>query len=251
MKTFVIAEVGVNHNGDAHIAHELCYQAKEAGADAVKFQMFNSQRLWGDDRIAHLSFPDNVYLSLVLECRALDIEFMCTPFGVEEVEFLTPLVKRWKIGSGCRKPDILDAVFASEKEVIISLGMANSEDYIDFYRHKGARNIILLHCVSSYPCRAEDANLLCIPSCADGYSDHTIGITAPIAAVALGATVIEKHLTLDKTQEGPDHACSLEPSEFKEMVERIREVELMLGDGEKRILPCEEELRRQWYVDDK
>jgi len=181
------------------------------------------------------------------------VEFTCTPFDVEAVEFLTPLVKRHKIASGCRKPDILEAVFLSEIPVIMSTGMADYED-IDFALSYLDRDVTLLHCTSSYPCKPIDVNLNAMTDMGDtfdlpvGYSDHTDSILASVCAVAMGATVIEKHLTLNRNSIGPDHKSSIEPHEFKLMVQSIREVEVMLGSPNKRILPCEENLRGLWYA---
>ena len=255
--TFIIAEAGVNHNGSYIRACELLEAAKECGADAVKFQLFNSQELWGDDRIKHLELSERAIRHIHAGCKRVGIEFMCTPFSVEAVEFLTPLVKRHKIASGCRKPEILEAVAKSGLPVIVSMGMADKSDLMALiHKCSGVKPFVFLHCTSSYPCELEHVNLSVIKKWLTvyapeyvqiGFSDHTQGIIASIAAVAMGATVIEKHLTLDKTAEGPDHKSSIEPNEFKTMVEAIREVEVMLGDGVKRVLPCEEKLRELWY----
>ena len=237
--------------------------AKTAGADAVKFQMFSSQRLWGDDRIKHLELSKDQFTDIAAFCRYINIEFMCTPFGVEELEFLTPLLKRVKIASGCitRKP-LLEAVRDTGLPVIVSTGMSERKD-IDavcdvFGWHLGGPDGLLsspatfLHCTSSYPCRLEDVNLKAMRRIREytgwpvGLSDHTSGITVPIAAVALGAVMIEKHLTLDRNQEGPDHKSSITPREFKGMRMAIIEVEAALGDGIKRVMPCEEKLRKVW-----
>ena len=208
-------------------------------------------------------------------CSAVGIEFMCTPFGIEEAQFLAPMVQRMKIASGCIGNEaLLNAVRDTKLPVILSTGMSTMPDIQAALNHLGhtplfyegaQRNITLLHCTSSYPCRLEDVNLKAmetlrrrwghfsdplLPStgfiCDIGYSDHTSGITVPIAAVALGATVIEKHLTLDRNLPGPDHKASITPREFKGMVMAIREVEAALGDGGKRVMPSEEALRKVW-----
>ena len=250
--TFIIAEAGINHDGKWERGLDLIDAAKEAGADAVKFQMFNSQELWGDDRIEHLEFSQDQMIGMKAHCVEVGLEFMCTPFSVEAVKFLTPLVKRHKIASGCRNLSILNAVAATKLPVIMSCGMAETDE-IEKAAAFFEDDTTLMQCTSSYPCHPNDVNLLAFESLVNwnnydlGFSDHTQGITASIAAVAMGATVIEKHLTLDKTADGPDHSSSIEPQEFKAMVEGIREVEIMLGDGEKKVLECEKELRRQWY----
>ena len=255
MAVFVIAEGGCNHGGSISTAWQLAEAAKDAGADAVKFQHFNSRRLWGDDRITHLELSDAEMVSLTWRCKEIDIEFMCTPFGVQEVEFLTPLVKRWKVASGClTRWDLLAAVRATGLPVILSTGMS------DMDRIQGAVDALgaptLLHCTSAYPCPAAEVNLTAMDalrarwgaSCPVGYSDHTVGIVIALAAVAMGATVIEKHLTLDRQAEGPDHKASIEPKEFRVMIEGIRDVEQALGDGRKRVMKSEEPLRRLWHV---
>lgn len=251
-ETFVIAEAGVNHNGDLRTAEHLCVAAKRAGADAVKFQLFESQKLWGDDRIKHLELRYHDMESLKLYCDRIGIEFMCTPFGVAELTFLKPLLKRIKIASGCitRKP-LLHAAQDTGLPVIISTGMSSMRDVGEARRCFPLEQTTWLHCTSSYPCRLEDVNLkamdeLAVGGARVGYSDHTNGITVPIAAVALGASVIEKHLTLDRDDDGPDHKSSILPNEFKAMVMAIREVEYALGDGVKRVMECEEELRSAW-----
>jgi len=249
--TFIIAEASVNHDGKWERGLDLIDAAKEAGANACKFQLFNSQKLWGDDRIEHLEFSHDALLAMKAHCDEIEIEFMCTPFSVEAVEFLTPLVKRHKIASGCRRTEILEAVRDTDLPIIMSMGMAEREDFEAALTWTGVAT--LLQCTSSYPCALEDVNLSAMAAmgeyydCPYGLSDHTQGIIASIVAVGLGATVIEKHLTMDKTQDGPDHSTSIEPLEFKAMVEGIREVEIMLGDGVKRVLECEKELRGLWY----
>ena len=252
--TFVIAEAGVNHNGDIGQAILLCNAAKEAGADAVKFQHFNSMRLWGDDRIAHLELSDAEMANIAWHCKAIGIEFMVTPFGVPEVEFLRPLVKRWKVASGClTRFDLLAAVRATGLPAILSTGMA------DLHRIGAAVDALapstLLHCTSAYPCPVADVNLAAMDAllarwgaaCAVGYSDHTPGIVIALAAVARGAEVLEKHLTLNRAQEGPDHKASIEPKEFRIMVEAIRTIEKAIGRPEKRLQLSEREVARSWY----
>lgn len=249
--TFVIAEAGVNHGGKLREALKLVDAAKWAGADAVKFQMFDSVKLWGDTRIQALELSQQQMRDVAAHCDSVGIEFMCTPFGVEEVEFLAPLVKRMKIASGCiANISLVEAAGNSGLSVILSTGMSTMEEI------RRATDVLeddttLLHCTSSYPCRLEDVNLYAMNSLRMlgfdvGYSDHTNGITVAIAAAALGATVIEKHLTLDRNAEGPDHAASITPREFRAMRMAIGEVEAALGDGVKRVMASEVALRKAW-----
>lgn len=246
--TFIIAEAGVNHGGDFGTALKLCDAAKAAMAHAVKFQLFSSQELWGDDRTKHLELSPIQMFDISSYCKAIGIEFMCSPFSVEAAAFLKPLVVRMKIASGCiGRMDLLEAV--ANMPVILSTGMSTLADIRKALDVLG--DVTLLHCTSSYPCRLEDVNLKAMKRLREfdvpvGYSDHTSGITVAIAAVALGAAVIEKHLTFDRTAKGPDHSSSVTPREFKAMCMAIREVEAALGDGMKRVMPSEERLRSAW-----
>lgn len=256
MSVFIIAEAGVNHGGDIQEAMRLCVAAKRCGASAVKFQHFNSRRLWGDDRIAALELDASEMANLKWQCDSLGIEFLCTPFDSTSFEEIRALLKRVKIASGCiaRYP-LLEAI-PPEMPVILSTGMSTLGDInaalntLDVLDRPG--DITLLHCTSAYPCRVENANLRAMLtmraeySLPVGYSDHTQGVTVAIAAAALGATIIEKHLTLDRNAVGPDHKTSIEPEEFRVMVSAIRTVEQALGDGQKRVLECEKALRSAW-----
>jgi N-acetylneuraminate synthase/N,N'-diacetyllegionaminate synthase len=212
---FVIAEIGVNANGSIEQAFDLVYAAADAGANAVKFQLFRDR-----PEIENLRFTEKQLSELWYHCtNNASIEFMCTPFYLEAVNFLNPLVKRHKIASGWMKnPEIFNAAVATGKPVIASMG-GTKDCYPD--------NASLLYCVSLYPCPDNKAELWKV-RLYDGYSDHTVGTLACVAAVALGAKIIEKHITFDKTAEGPDHACSAEPEEFAEMVKQIRRLEVML-----------------------
>ena len=268
--TFVIAEAGVNHNGDVATAYLLADAAKEAGANAVKFQHFDSQSLWGDDRILKLQLSDAEMATVAWHCQKIGIEFMCTPFGAREVEFLKPLVKRWKVASGCLgRKNLLRAIGETKLPVILSTGMSEIKDISTALNHLGFcpdhPDFTLLHCTSAYPCPISEVNLKAMDTlnwqwgrhsehhgksglvCKVGYSDHTPGITIAIAAVARGAEVIEKHLTLDRNQDGPDHKTSIEPKEFKVMVNAIRMVEEALGDGVKKVQPSEVPLKAAWH----
>jgi len=251
--TFIIAEVGVNHQGDVNLARKLVDSARESGADAVKFQLFKSQKLWKDDRIKDLELSFSDMKMLHRHCEEIGIEFLCTPFGVEELIFLTPFLKRVKIASGClQRYELLYAAHQTGLPVILSTGMSTLEE-IEHALGILAINVTLLHCTSSYPCPVVDVNLKVMDTLHRhfglpvGYSDHTRGITVSIAAAARGATVIEKHLTFDVGANGPDHKASIEPLEFGKMVESIRLVESALGDGVKRIMPSEEGTRHQWF----
>ena len=256
--TFIIAEAGVNHNGDLGQAILLANAAKAAGADAVKFQHFNSRRLWGDDRIAHLELSDAEMANIAWHCQTLGIEFMCTPFGIPEAEFLAPLVKRMKIASGClERWGLLEAVRDTGLPVILSTGMADMDRVAGAVAMFPAQPLTLLHCTSAYPCPTAEVNLAAMDalrarwgaSAAVGYSDHTPGIVIALAAVARGAAVLEKHLTLDRGQDGPDHKASIEPDAFRVMAGAIREIELAIGRPEKRVQPSEAETMEAWYGD--
>ena len=256
MSIFVIAECGVNHDGSLDKAKRLVDAAKDVGADAVKFQYFSSQKLWKDDRIKHLEFRFSEFVLLHRYCEGVGIEFLCTPFGVEEVILLRQLVKRWKIASGCiGRMAILEAVRDTKLPVILSTGMSTMPE-VRFAANyfKDTADLTLLHCTSSYPCPIEDVNLRVMETMRNicgrpvGYSDHTLGITVAIAAAAIGATVIEKHMTLDRNAIGPDHLSSIEPHDFRVMVSAIRTVEQALGNCGKRVMPSEAKLREQWHV---
>ena len=247
--TFIIAEAGVNHGGDIGQAILLCNAAKDSGADAVKFQHFHNLR----PEIAHLELSDADMTAIALHCFAIGIEFMCTPFGVPQVEFLAPLVKRMKVASGCLANEpLLRAVAATGLPVVLSTGMNNIEGVDAALKVLGHRGVTLLHCTSAYPCPIDEVNLSALDSLRGfglpvGYSDHTPGITVAIAAVARGAVVLEKHLTLDRNAEGPDHKASIEPHDFRVMVSAIRTVEEALGDGVKRRQPSEDAAAKVWY----
>lgn len=264
MSVFLIAEAGVNHQGSLQIAKRLVEAAKDAGADAVKFQLFESQKLWGDDRIKHLELRYADMEKLYEHCQQVGIEFMCTPFGVAELLFLKPMLRRVKIASGCitRKP-LLEAARDTGLPCIVSTGMSGREDIDAVMDVLGWGHAIgrtptyhehtLLHCTSAYPCRMEDVNLKAMERLAEytgwpaGYSDHTNGITVAIAAAAMGATVIEKHMTLDRGMEGPDHKASITPRELKALRIALIDVEAALGDGQKRVMPSEMKLKEAWH----
>jgi N-acetylneuraminate synthase len=258
---FVIAEAGVNHNGSLKIAKKLIDVAKEAKVDAIKFQTFHAEQIVSiNTEKAHyqyrvkeksqydmlkkleLSFDD--FRIINKYCEGKKIEFISTPYDIESVEFLNELgVEKFKIASAdlINKP-LIEAVAKTNKLIILGCGMATLgeiEKTISFIRKSGNSRIQLLHCTTSYPTDYKDVNMKVMDtlrkafSLPIGYSDHTMGIVIPILAVSLGAQVIEKHFTLDRTMVGPDHFASLEPEELKKMVEAIRNVELSLGDSPK------------------
>ena len=272
---YMIAEAGVNHNGDLNIAKELINMAKYAGADAVKFQTYIAEEVMGKDtpkadyqkqntgseetqydmvKKLELSFDD--FLILHQYCLDIKIDFLTTPFDFKSIDFVESnfKMKYWKIPSGeITNLPYLKKIGRISEEILLSTGMCNMdevEDAWDILKSSGNSKITLLHCTSEYPAPLEDVNLKAIETLRHhfnapvGYSDHTEGIVVPIAAVALGATIIEKHFTLDKTMEGPDHIASIDPYELKEMVDAIRDVETALGDGIKKVRPSELENRK-------
>lgn len=252
--TFIVAEAGINHGGKYDEAVKLVDAAKGSGADAVKFQCFSSQKLWGDDRIAHLELCEAEFVDLSWHCKDVGIELMITPFDAQAVEFVQMLgVKRMKIASGCiNRWEILDAI-DPKFPVILSTGMS-TWDEIQVAVNRLYNPLTLLHCTSVYPCPMEEVNLSAMDTLREfgfpvGFSDHTNDPICSIAAAALGATVIEKHLTLDRHQDGPDHLASIEPDMFWDMVKSIRQVERALGDGVKRVMPGETVLRKAWGRD--
>lgn len=236
---FVIAEAGVNHNGSLEKAVRLAIAARDAGADCAKFQLFDPVKLEPPgprrDTLAGLTLTREEHQILFNHCRAIGLEYLCTPFDVESLKFLVDLgVKRIKIASGQASNEaLLQAAESTPLPLIVSTGMGHARRFAN-------DTITWLHCVSAYPAPASDMNLLAmVGRLKYGLSDHTLGNTAAIAATALGASVIEKHITLDRSMEGPDHHMSTTPAEFKSLVEAIRECELMLGDGVKRVMPSE------------
>jgi N,N'-diacetyllegionaminate synthase len=271
MSVLVIAEAGVNHNGDVSLAKALIDSAKDAGADFVKFQTFKAETLvsnsapradyqvvnvGGDEShfqmIKRLEMSQRMHDELIKYCSGKGIAFLSTGFDIASVDYLRSLgITLFKIPSGeVTNLQYLKHIGSFAGEVILSTGMANLSDIeaaIDTLEHAGTsrKKITVLHCTTEYPTPMEDVNLLAMVNIAKafgvrvGYSDHTRGIEVPTAAVALGATVIEKHFTLDRNLPGPDHRASLEPDELKAMVQGIRNIEKALGDGIKRPSPSE------------
>jgi N,N'-diacetyllegionaminate synthase len=272
--TYIVAEIGVNHNGDIELAKALIEMSCDLGANAVKFQSFNSSRLaspktpkalyqekndgggYQQEMLKRLELSyDSLYL-LYEHSNSVGIDFMSSPFGIDEVDSLMGIKQpAIKVPSGeITYIQYIKHVGTKAKEfgipIFLSTGMSTLSDIdcaINILVDLGiSRNdITLLHCVSSYPAPDNDLNLKAIETlrasfkCPVGYSDHSNGIVAPIVAVSLGATVIEKHLTMDRSLPGPDHAASLEPNEFKDMVKSIRRCENILGDGIKKPMPSE------------
>lgn len=261
---YIIAEAGVNHNGSLKLAKELVDAAKDAGADAVKFQTFISKNIVSKSaekakyQVENTASDESQYkmlknLELTFEdftelkeyCDIKKIEFMSTAFDLESISFLASMgLKRWKIPSGeITNLPYLEKVGSLKKPVILSTGMSTLDEIkqsVDILRKKGVSELTVLHCTTEYPAPYEDVNLramLTIKNEFDvhiGYSDHTKGIEVPLAAVALGAKVIEKHFTLSKCMDGPDHRASLEPDELKAMINGIRKIEKVLGSYEKK-----------------
>lgn len=268
-QTFVIAEAGVNHNGSVELALELVSAARRSGADAIKFQTFNAERLAsrhaakasyqkrltsGDDSqygmLKALELGPDDFHAIVDQCRHEGIEFLSSPFDEPAADLLNSLgVRRFKIASGeMTNLPLLRHLAATGKELIVSTGMSwlgEVETAVRTLESAGAGHTTLLHCVTDYPAPVDQVNLAAMTTLSQafglpvGYSDHTTGIEIAVAAVALGATVVEKHFTLDVNMLGPDHAASLDPAAFTRMVAAIRNTERALGDGRKRPAPCE------------
>ena len=261
--TFIIAEAGVNHNGSLEMAHQLVGVAVQAGADAVKFQTFKAEKVISPqapkadyqkgttdpdesqlDMVKRLELSFDAFRELYAYCQQQGILFMSTPFDEESADFLADLgVAVFKIASGeLTNLPFLAHVARKGKPMIVSTGMARLgevETAVNAIEKVGNRDFVLLHCVSNYPAEPADINLRAMQTMATafgvpvGYSDHTLGIEVALAAVALGACVIEKHFTLDRSLPGPDHRASLEPNELAELVRGIRTVEAALGHGRK------------------
>ena len=269
-RVFIIAEAGVNHNGDMALALRLCDAARAAGADAVKFQTFRAQdlvvpgaptaeyqsRQTGDqDQFAmleRLELSEAQHRQIKAHCDTIGIEFFSTPFSLEAVDLLLRLgVRRLKLSSGELTHRALVAyAAATQLPLLMSTGMATLPEIVEALQWiRQARShlddVVVLHCTSAYPAPDDTLNLTAMRQMAEqlgvaiGYSDHSLGIEAPLAAVALGATVIEKHITLDCNLPGPDHSASLEPEPFARMVQGIRRVSAMRGDGVKAPRPDE------------
>ncbi len=270
MRVTIIAEAGVNHNGDIELARKMVDAAHTAGADYIKFQTFVPEKLVSRyaskadyqknntnnqesqlEMLRALAFTQEDFIQLQRYCGQVGIGFLSTPFDLESIQFLNQLqMDFWKLPSGeITNLPYLEAIAHTHKKVVMSTGMCELgeiRDAIQILESNGAGEITLLHCNTEYPTPFCDVNLRAMKQMEEvfrkpvGYSDHTIGIEVPIAAAALGAEVIEKHFTLDKQMKGPDHKASLELDELKQMVQAIRNIEISLGDGQKRRTHSEE-----------
>lgn len=264
-KTVIIAEAGVNHNGSLSLAKKMVDAAEMAGVDYVKFQTFKSENLVSDkakkadyqitndgtgsqlEMLKKLELSNEDHVDLIAYCENKKVSFLSTAFDEESIDFLLDIkIPFFKIPSGeITNLPYLERIAATNLKVVISTGMSFLEEVkaaVNVFKNKGYTNqdITILHCNTEYPTPVSDVNLLAMNTLAIeldvsiGYSDHTLGIEIPIAAVALGATLIEKHFTLDCSMKGPDHKASLEPEELKAMVLAIRKIEMALGTGEKK-----------------
>jgi N,N'-diacetyllegionaminate synthase len=259
-KVIIIAEAGVNHNGDLVLAQKLIDAAKLAGADYVKFQSFKANKLVSVfapkaeyqknttdenesqfDMIKKLELSDGDHYQLIAYCKKVEIGFMSSPFDKDGIGFLDSLgVDFFKIPSGeITNLPYLRELAKFDKKIILSTGMAKLSEVKDALKILSGMEVTVLHCNTEYPTPMKDVNLSAMLTIQKecgvdiGYSDHTLGIEIPIAAVALGSRVIEKHFTLDKSMEGPDHQASLDPNELKSMVAAIRNIENAMGSGVK------------------
>jgi N-acetylneuraminate synthase len=279
MRVFIIAEAGVNHNGSIETAKKLIDVAADAGADAVKFQTFKAGRLVTGtaakatyqientgtnepqlEMLKRLELSLDMHKELMSYCKEKNIMFMSTPFDEESADILDELeVSIFKIPSGeITNKLLVQHIAAKNKSIILSTGMSYLGEIekaigwiYEIWDKLGSRpQLTLLHCVSNYPAAVEDINLSAMRTMSVafglpvGYSDHTMGVEVPVAAVAMGAQIIEKHFTLNRNMEGPDHKASLEADELQTMINMIRNVEKMIGDGIKRPSLKEEEARR-------
>lgn len=277
--TYIIAEIGVNHNGSIEQAIKSIDEAKKAGADAVKFQIFQASALASDEAslvtyqksvqknnqkemLEELELSNEDFLYLYQYCTQKDIDFLATPFDIESAIFLQKLgVSAFKVSSGdLTNYPLLAKLKSFQKTLLISTGMSTIAEIKDMVEKLSLKNFpyALFHCTSSYPAPFEDLHLRVIDRFREkfhtliGYSDHSVGIEVPIAAVALGYKLIEKHFTLNKNLRGPDHKVSLEPDEFKRMTSSIRNIEKALGTPEKKVrlseLETKQFTRRSLYV---
>lgn len=267
----IIAEAGVNHNGDFTLAMKMVDAAKEAGADYIKFQTFIPKKLvsqfaekaeyqkkttGGEESqlqmLEKLSLSGDNFIDLKKYCEKVGIGFISTPFDLESIDFLESFdMDFWKVPSGeVTNLPYLEAIAKTGRKVIMSTGMCELceiADAIKVLERNGTKEIELLHCNTQYPTPFEHVNLSAMKEIEAytkkkvGYSDHTQGIEVAIAAVAMGATIIEKHFTLDKTMEGPDHRASLDSDELRAMVTGIRNLEKAIGDGKKKVTASEKE----------
>lgn len=263
MKVIIIAEAGVNHNGSLKLAKQMVEEAAKAGADYIKFQTFHAEKLVTEhaakaeyqrkttgqqesqlEMLKKLELKDTDFIELKSYCNAIGIGFLSTPFDLESIAFLEKLeMDFWKIPSGeITNLPYLERIAQTGRPIVMSTGMCEESeisDAVTILKDKKSGEITLLHCNTEYPTPYKDVNLKAMLTLEEhfkvkvGYSDHTKGIEIPIAAAALGAQVIEKHFTLNRNMEGPDHKASLEPMELTAMINAIRHIEEAIGTGEK------------------
>ena len=263
-KTYIIAEAGVNHNGSVETAQKLIVAAKKAGADAVKFQTFKTENIVTKNTnlakyqkkennkadqftlIKQLELSFENFSKLKKYAEKNKIEFLSTPDDEESLDFLVDIlnIKKIKIGSGeVTNYPFLQKIAQKNRPIILSTGMATLKEIVKavkLIRKINKKELEILHCTTNYPCPMDEVNLRAITSLQNkfpykiGFSDHTQGTDVAAAAVALGAKTIEKHITLNKKMKGPDHEASLEPDQFSEMVKKIRNIEICLGNGVKK-----------------
>lgn len=268
-RCLIIAEAGVNHNGDVNLAYKLCDAAKQVGADVVKFQTWKTESIITQnvdqaeyqqentgvsesqfDMLKKLELTQDEFRKIKGYCDSIGIAFASTADEAESLDFLVALgIPFIKVGSGeIGNVSYLRYMGSKKLPVIMSTGMSSLADIdisLQALKEGGATDITLLHCTTSYPCAFENVNLEAMKTIHEafkvpvGYSDHTLGNTVAIAAVAMGAKVIEKHFTLDKNMEGPDHRASSEPEEFAALVREIRNIEIALGNGKKEVTKVE------------
>lgn len=267
-KTRIIAEIGSNYNNDLELAKKYIKLCSKAGADAVKFQTLKKDLLIASnilsegniihnpvyDIVVNLELPDEWHYELKKEADKHEIEFLSTPFYIDAVDLLENVgVKTYKIASGdITFFPLLKKIGETKKEVILSTGASNIEDIkkaLEVLMKSGAKNVSILHCVANYPPSWDEINIKAIHTLKEefgvpiGISDHSSGSLVPIAAVTLGASIVEKHVTLSRYLPGPDHTFAMTMEEFSEMISEIRKLEKVLGSGEKK--PTEEELKKQ------
>lgn len=269
MGVCIIAEAGVNHNGDINIARQMIDVAAGSGVDYIKFQTFKAEKLVVEnaqqadyqkrntgksesqlDMLKKLELTQDDFIELKKYCGEKKVGFISTPFDLDSIDFLETLdMDLWKVPSGeVTNYPYLVKIAKTHRPVVMSTGMCDIDEIkeaVKVLRDNGCVELTLLHCNTMYPTPFEDVNLKAMETLKRefdvpvGYSDHTLGIEVPIAAVAMGARVIEKHFTLDKNMEGPDHKASIDPVELKQMVSAVRNVEKALGDGDKHVTDSE------------
>ncbi len=270
MSILIIAEAGVNHNGSFEMAKKMALVAKEAGADIVKYQTAVPELVISQfapkaeyqkettgekesqlEMVKKIHFGFSEHKKLKEYCDEIGIMYLSAAFDLDSVDFLASIdMPIWKIPSGeITNLPYLEKIAKTNKPVILSTGMSTIEEInsaLDILYKNGSGEVTVLHCNTEYPTPLEDANILAMVDIKNkcntkvGFSDHTLGLSAPLAAAALGATVIEKHFTLDKTMEGPDHGASMEPDELSALVKGVRDCEIALGDSNKKVTKSEE-----------